>query len=376
MSDYRALVGDLASQILAGAGGAGTSGDSGSVVYFDLNQALAEAPGFASLAPADRSFIEAAKRTYDLHRALGGSPVNQLGMVERRDGRFYVGLDGAGGRWLATPAEALSHLANQLANPTLYRLPGAASSALSCPFHFECLLVGAYTGNVPTIAYVPRATTVAFELTADGLAPGGQAPVLVAPPEFAVLEVTVRGSDRVEALVSIGGVARLGVNLLHAFPAGRAFRPLASYGVHVAASADEMRALALGGPAGGSGASPPALAGSGAATPLADDHGNDAAGATLLGAGVSARLEAAGDVDVFRIVVAQPGTLAVASSGTTDVAAVLESADGTPMAADDDGGAWYNFRIEHAVGAGTYFLKVSHCCKGSGPYALTVGLNP
>lgn len=376
LADYQSLIGQLSSQILSEVGRLEGSGGSGSVVYFDLNQAPSRASGFDSLAPADQSLIQAAKRTYDLYRALGGSPVNQLGMVERRDDRYYIGLDGAGGRWLATPAEALSHLAQQLANPTLH-LPSKVASSVSCPFHFECLLLASYRGDVPTVAYVPRATTVIFELTAEGLARDGRPPVVLTPPEFTVLEVTVRASDRVEALVSVGGIAALGVNLFHAFTEGRAFRPVASYGVHVTASAEELRSLAHGESGGGSGATPPpALAGSGNVTPLPDDHGNDSASATLLGAGVAARLEVSGDVDVFRIVVAQPGKLVVASSGATDVAAVLESADGIAVAADDDGGTWYNFRIEHSVAPGTYFLRVRHCCKGSGRYGVTATFTP
>ncbi|MSO92494.1 MAG: hypothetical protein EXQ86_03735 [Rhodospirillales bacterium] len=367
---YQSYVDLLASHILAGAA---AGGGNGPAVYFDLNRPLSEASGFDGLAAADQSLMRAAKQTYDLHRALGGSPIGQAALIQRRDGRYYVGLDGAGGRWLATPQEALGHLANQLTGQPIYRLP-STKSTISCPFHFECLLLGTYI-DVPIVAFVPRATTVTLELTADGFAQGTGGVVVLVPEGFTVHQVTRTGGDRIQALVSIGPAAVLGVNIIHAFNEGRAFRPVASYGVHVTASPEELQALVSDG-AGTSAPPPPALPGTGQVLALTDDFGNDAATAVVLSGPTAGRIEVADDIDLFRVVVTQGGTLVVTSSGGTDVKASLESMDGAVIAADDDGGPWYNFRVESSVAPGTYVVRVAHCCRGTGRYGISFTLSP
>ena len=372
-STYQSYLDQLSSQIKAGAGGPDGGAGNGPAVYFDLNRPLSEVTGFDGLATADQALIKAAKQTYDLHRALGGSPVGQNALVQRRDGRYYVGLDGAGGRWLATPQEALGNLANQFAAQPTYRLP-STNTTLSCPFHFECLLSGTYEG-IPIVAFVPRGTTITLELTADGFAQDTGGVVVLAAAGFTVHQVTRVGTDKVQALVSIAPTAVLGVNLIHAFNEGRTFRPVASYGVHVTASPAELQAL-VADAAGTSAPQPPALPGTGQVLALTDDFGSDTAAAQLIAGPTNGRIEVSEDVDLFRIVVVQGGTLVVTSSGGTDVKGTLESTSGTVIAADDDSGPWYNFRLEGAVSPGTYFVRVAHCCKGTGRYGLSFALNP
>ena len=91
-----------------------------------------------------------------------------------------------------------------------------------------------------------------------------------------------------------------------------------------------------------------------------DDHGDSPSAATALAVGSSrsGQLEPGGDVDYFRVEVTASGDLTVHTTGSLDTRGQLEDSAGSGVARDDDGGDGYNFRIAHAVSAGTYYLKV------------------
>ena len=56
--------------------------------------------------------------------------------------------------------------------------------------------------------------------------------------------------------------------------------------------------------------------------------------------------------------VSESGELTVQTTGSLDTKGQLEDSAGTVLASNDDGGDGYNFRIVHAVSAGTYYIKV------------------
>ena len=91
-----------------------------------------------------------------------------------------------------------------------------------------------------------------------------------------------------------------------------------------------------------------------------DDHGDSPSSATALavGSSQSGQIEPGGDVDYFRVQVSASGELTVHTTGSLDTKGQLEDSAGAVLARDDDGGDGYNFRIAHAVSAGTYYLKV------------------
>ncbi len=91
-----------------------------------------------------------------------------------------------------------------------------------------------------------------------------------------------------------------------------------------------------------------------------DDHGDSPLAATDLAVGgsQSGQIETGGDVDYFRVQVSEAGELTVQTTGRLDTKGQLEDSAGAVLARDDDGGDGYNFRITHAVSAGTYYLKV------------------
>ena len=110
-----------------------------------------------------------------------------------------------------------------------------------------------------------------------------------------------------------------------------------------------------------------------------DDHGDFRSEATSVSttSSTAGNLERAGDVDYFRIDVAQAGRLVVASGGDTDTSGRLEDGDGTELAADDDGGDGDNFRIAHDVGEGAHYVAVRGFDGArTGEYTLDVSFTP
>ena len=69
-------------------------------------------------------------------------------------------------------------------------------------------------------------------------------------------------------------------------------------------------------------------------------------------------LEPSRDSDYFRIVLQQPATLELHTTGDTDTYGVLYRSDGSSITENDDGGTANNFRISRNLAAGTYFLEV------------------
>jgi len=101
-----------------------------------------------------------------------------------------------------------------------------------------------------------------------------------------------------------------------------------------------------------------------------DDHANTGNSATQLANSASGRIEYGGDRDFFRIEVSSAATLVAYSTGATDTYGTLYDANGI-RATNDDGGASRNFRVEHPVGPGTYYLAVRHYSdSGTGDYTV------
>ncbi|MEW6218684.1 MAG: fibronectin type III domain-containing protein [Thermodesulfobacteriota bacterium] len=111
-----------------------------------------------------------------------------------------------------------------------------------------------------------------------------------------------------------------------------------------------------------------------------DDHGNTCSQATTVAAGdtVAGSIETAGDTDVFRIELPGPGTLTVASTGSTDTFGTLQDASCADMATDDDSGAGTNFQLQRAFPArATVHVAVRHySSQRTGAYFLQVTFAP
>ena len=106
------------------------------------------------------------------------------------------------------------------------------------------------------------------------------------------------------------------------------------------------------------------------------DVGNTRATATPLALGTDFRayMTPLDDVDYFRIVAEQAGTLTIQADSELDTAGELQSEDGEFLKDNDDWNAEYDFRIVHNVQPGTYYLKVT-VWLGTGHYAVRATLD-
>ena len=107
-------------------------------------------------------------------------------------------------------------------------------------------------------------------------------------------------------------------------------------------------------------------------TGSSDDHSNTRSGATVLslGSSLSGEIETGSDVDYFSVQVSESGTLTVYTTGSLDTKGTLENSSGSGLASDDDGGSDTNFRIEHSVSVGTYYIKVESYRSRTGSYTI------
>ena len=106
--------------------------------------------------------------------------------------------------------------------------------------------------------------------------------------------------------------------------------------------------------------------------PPADDHGDAAACATPLTLGVPmpGRIEDGADEDWFRIVLSEPASVAIYSTGDLDSYGGLRNESGTQLANDNDSGAGANFHIERDLQAGVYYMRVNSTGTATGDYTL------
>ncbi len=324
-------------------------------------------PDTSGLAAADQALVRAMGRTYDLFRALGGS-TDRGAVVERADGRVYVGLDGEGGRWFADAAAAAAFLLSELVEssgdlPEPVREAVDSVSGDGCGV--SCVAEAAFKELIATIAYVPRGTTVSLTLSADGFSDGNGTPVVEVPNGFVVNDVTYVDGSTVVAKLSVMSDAPTGRAIVSAFNAGSAFRAVDNFAIQVVDTVEQLD----------DDVSAPLLPGTGKIEALTDDHAGDVAEATTLAGNASGRIETTGDTDTFKIIVEQPGTLTISSSGGTDVRLTLTDGQGAVLGSDDDSAGWYNATLSRAVVVGTYFVRVTHCCDGTGSYSLAASLN-
>lgn len=362
MDAFASGIDRLGQSILSDMSAARTGVGEGEVRYFDLNRPLSDVAGFDALPAADRVMMRGAKRTYDLFRALGGPRIDSFAVAGTARDRYYLSLDGEGGRWLATPGAALAGLARQMVDEQVVLLKGAGGGS-RCPLDFRCLLKSVYETGAPKIATVPRGTTLDLEMTGENFSNQGGKPVVITPDGITTHDVTFVDPEKITARISIDGDAPPGLQPVQVFNPGKQFGSQQRYDILVMSGLEELEAAANGPATDG-------MTGTGKVEPLADDYPGQVDGAVPLETSLAGRLEVSGDSDLFRVEVASPGALAIESEGPTDVVGELRDAKGNLIAADDDGGARYNFRLAAPVPAGTYFLRVRHCCAGRGTYRL------
>lgn len=75
---------------------------------------------------------------------------------------------------------------------------------------------------------------------------------------------------------------------------------------------------------------------------------------------MSGEIDPAGESDYYRVRIGEAGTLTVYTTGDLDTRGFLHDGEERQLASNDDGGAsdGSNFRIEHEIDAGTYYVRV------------------
>ncbi len=111
-----------------------------------------------------------------------------------------------------------------------------------------------------------------------------------------------------------------------------------------------------------------------------DDHPNTRVGATpieVIGAALRGpnRIEVGDDIDYFQLIVKGNGQLTVETTGSLDTRGTLENSSGSALASSDDEGDGNNFRIQHRVTSGTYYLKVISSGNSTGEYTVKANLS-
>ena len=81
--------------------------------------------------------------------------------------------------------------------------------------------------------------------------------------------------------------------------------------------------------------------------------------ALTLGTAKAGAISPGGEVDYYRIALTESATIAFETTGSTDTSGLLHDSSGAALEANDDSGAGDNFRIDRALEAGTYYIRVA-----------------
>ncbi|MCK6449747.1 MAG: PPC domain-containing protein [Alphaproteobacteria bacterium] len=323
---------------------AGAAAGTGATMYLNPGAPASSIAGFAGLASADQSYAQAMALTYAAYAALGGRSDRQA-VIQRKDGMYYIGLDGEGGRWFAAADQAMAFMFNSLvAKDGNLKTETKQAVAYSCASDLLCAVLAVAKDPYVTIATVARGGTVDVTITGKGFSNTGGAPTVAASDGILVKSVTFVSSQTLSARFQVTQAAALGENFVAVFNTGTAFHNVGAYKLNVIDGKDsgpntEWASKAV--------AAPLALPGS-----------------------ASGAIVRRGDEQFFKLDVTAAGTLTLSSNGGADVKATLEDAAGKVLATDDDAGTGYGFKLSGTIAPGTYYLRVGHCCGGIGTYQL------
>lgn len=311
-------------------------------------------PAQKRLSKVDRELAAAGGRLLTLYRSIGGQTGARGLLLQRTQAGLFIAREGATGTVSKNLGAAMSGALQDFAKADT-TLPPIASAWVP-----QLAASMSRTGSPPPqnpVARLARNQRTVITLSGPEIATAGPDPILTGPRGSSIHIVrTARG--QLQASVTFSEETPEGFSKLYLFRAGNALSPVADFDITVGGGARN------------------------ATTAVADDHGATPQTATqLLQAGAN-RASLAGefgapdDVDMFRVNVSAPGSLAIASRGSSDVTARLLDSRGNPVASNDDGGTGYNFGIQTPVNPGNYLLSVQHCCGGGGNYHIDTSLTP
>ena len=347
------MVGGLTSlsQFYLGRQGTRTTGIE---LIYNPGEDIANVSGTVGFTLKDADWARANLRIYDIYQQLGGNSVNLAQQYRRTGNQFYVGLDGSGGRWFTDLAAAQGYMFKLLVGASA-EIPKAVKSALAgfATDDLSAVVNQARDAMLEGRGILAHGTTSAVTLDGEGFSIADGMPFLMGPDGVTFENVAFVDSGRITATAKTSAATATGLSKIFVYNLGSTMVPVDSFDVLI-------------------------VSGSGTLVPSADDHGDTTAAATAIAAPstTSGRIGSASDSDVFQVVLGSAGTLQVSSSGPTDVDVTLQDAGGASIGSDSDGGAWYNFNLSQSLAAGTYFVRVTHCCGGSGDYSVTTSFAP
>jgi hypothetical protein len=324
------------------------------LIWFDPLKDRAQAFGYNRITYQDAEWMRSNVRLYEIYEQFGGNEIGRQQQFRVSSAGYYVGLDGFSGRWFSSNGDAQGYLFKLLIGASTEILPAVKQAVAAVSTNdIGTVLQVARDAMAANRVFVSRGSNNTLIIRGSGFGANGIAPKVVIPNGIVVGPVTYDSTEQVTVPIGVLGDAALGNRPVLLFNPGNALTPIAEYRLSV-------------------------IRGSGTPTAPTDDHAATTTGATTLtiGTSIAGHIGTGSDVDVFRIVVGSPGTLTLESGGTSDVGGELLNSSGGLIAADEDGGStWYNFRIQQAVAPGTYYLRVRHCCDGSGGYFISSSLN-
>jgi hypothetical protein len=316
----------------------------GALMFYDPVQDLAGGVDGATYGPGDRAWVEAALGVYDLYRQIGGEP-GQIRYLFRRDpDRVFVGIEGGAGHWHASIEEGQAGFLRLLARssralPETVRL--SILRGVNRPLAPIAEEIVTILNEADKVLMIPAGGSRSLRIDEAWQAIGTQGlSVLTSPTGKGGVVATVRRAP---------GETHDAQSIL-VFREGRRFG--ASETIEVAVG-NGIEAGPTDAPAAEATRIPGRL---------------DIQDPAPLNDGIIS----SGETRRYTISIPSAGEYKFRSTGPSDVAGQLKGPDGTVVIRDDDGGAGYNFNLEATLEPGDYTLEVSHCCAGTGPFALTV----
>ncbi len=304
----------------------------------------------ARLSDTDHELAQAARRLFSLYRSLGGQPGTRALLLQRTRKGLFAAREGSAGTLSNSLGAAMGGALQAIAKADT-SLPASARAWLP-----ELSAALGATGMRPPpypVVSVPRNQRTIIDLSGPEIANAGPDAILAGPPGSTINILRTEGS-RLQASAIFPDTTPQGFSKLYLYRSGDALTPAASFDIAVGASRASAADAIPNAPR--------------SATALLQ------AGATR--ASRNGQISAANDVNMFSLHITEPGTLAVSSRGSSDVAARLLDSHGNTIARNDDGGGGYNFGMQTRVNPGNYLLSVEHCCGGTGNYHVDTTLTP
>ena len=307
----------------------------GTTMFYDPAQDLAGGIEGAAYGPGDKAWVEAALAVYDLYCQIGGEPPSRRFLFRRDEGRVFFAAEGSAGQWYGSvergQAGFLKHLVSASA-----RLPDALRRA---PMDISPASLAEWvrnpTGDDDEVIFLGAGENREITFPSAAFAVG-TAGLIVTSDSTAGTGVT--------ATVKAGPSQSDGPQSVIAFGPGQHFTPAE----HIDVSLSSAKAPA--------------------STVIRENRPQPSP--VTKKAPVADVIAKSGEIRRFTVTVPSSGAYVITSVGPSDVTARLIGPDGTVLAADDDGGSGYNFRLSKSLEAGEYRLDVQHCCAGTGPFEI------